>query len=317
LGRLAAFVRRESTQIPTGDPVKTENEEPEKTSHFVLLPILVLFLVSLCGYGSWLYACNINHVGRKWQLYYFVLNYWPSFTASFSAALIFFHLIDRRIQMRDNVLKQLEYKRELKRRAQERSNNIHIALLQQFPPIVQRMVDVQNVAFRGGLYKFETNPNPALTLMTIASDLRHFANVHLDTLESLKHLGVNIRKSHAFAHFANCIATVCIFLVRDNQDPESVMERVKKLLKRMDSAVRIGSPSRSHFNRILIHYSNIERDFQNYNSMSDAQKIEFCSSLSEMVGHSTNLFIEQINKCFKTEVSHLGHPECHSDPTLA
>jgi len=237
----------------------------------------------------------------------FLIQFAGGFLANLLTALFLYVLIDRRIRQKEHT----EQERAEAVRTRENANIQRATLLQQFPPLMQRLVDIQRDAFASSLLSCDKAEATA-SLRTLASNLRHFANVHLDTVTTLASLGADVEEMNHNADLTNQIAVISLRLVR-NLNVEDLPTLVKWSLRRIDESHDPRSRGMSHLERMHILLADIDLAIGGFsNTQADQRHTLFCA-LAEAIGHNTNLLLELVNAAFDRELSVLRLDNLPSD----
>lgn len=210
--------------------------------------------------------------------------------ANILTALVIFALVERHVRAKD------ERTRTLEAAALRRAT-----LLQLFPPMMQRIVDSQRDAFAAAL------PTSMITIpvrhrvQVIASDLRHLANVHVDTVTTLASLGVDSERMMLHAEFTNIIGHPAIRLHR-GEDSDVALRMLLSGSLAMAEPLSEDALGRGHCERIGVLMRDIPATREQLDALSLTQREVLLRTLCEVVGHNSNLLLEHINVAFEHEL---------------
>jgi len=223
----------------------------------------------------------------------FLIQFVAGFLANMVTALLLYALIDR-------WLKRKEHQREEAMRSLESLRIQRISLLQQFPPVMQRLIDIQRDAFACALVLCDEH-NASKGLQIIANNLRHFANVQLDAVSTLASLGANTQTLSVHSDFTNLLAIIAVRLVR-NEDVQYLPSLVKPILNEIVASYPPEWRGFSHIRRMRLLLEPVESSVPIFGASTAAQRQTLLCNLGEAVGHNTNLLLERVNEAFDEEL---------------
>ncbi|HEX3143081.1 MAG TPA: hypothetical protein VHQ64_03865 [Pyrinomonadaceae bacterium] len=243
----------------------------------------------------------------------FLIQFAAGFGANIITALLLYVLIDRRIRQKERDEQRREQERAESVRARENANLQRATLLQQFPPLMQRLVDIQRDAFAASLLSCD-GTGATTPLRTLASNLRHFANVHLDTVSTLASLGADVEEMNYHANLTNEIAIISLCLIR-NINAGGLASSVKRSLKRVTECYDPKSRGASHLERMHLLLGDLDKMLKGFSVAGQESNHTLFCSLAEAVGHNTNLLLERVNEAFDRELSMLRHDCLPNNPS--
>ena len=212
--------------------------------------------------------------------------------ANVAAAVVILIAVDLRLRTRD-----------AKSRRSEAESIRRATLLQLFPPIMQRLIEIQRDAFRVAVGR-DTAPHGEVQCKELASELRHFANIHVDTVDTLNYFGVDTSVMEAHSELTNALAIVAITLYRSQSAGEGVFH-VAQLIDRLRLAALPGSKAGSHYDRICVLYEGFSDSVEAYPSQSPPERADFTRRICEIAGHNAVLLLDHVNRAFAIEVAEL------------
>ena len=223
------------------------------------------------------------------------------------AVVIVYYLIDQRIKKRDEAAAARERTRDEARRASDTRNVLLATLLQQLPPLMQRITETQREAFsRGILVVGAMSEKSELLAAETTNMLRHIANVHLDTVATVRcFLGRN-SEMEAKANLTNALAVAALQLSRSGMCEERVLEHVDRHLSHIRSHSDPKARSKSHIVRITQLLEDIRLKCGEFGRSDTSQKVALLGALCEAVGHNSNLLFEDLIEGLRQQSERIG-----------
>lgn len=196
---------------------------------------------------------------------------------------------------------KLEKERELIYHKRKNINLIRAMLLDQYPPLIEKVQNVQKEAYAISLYGYNEN-NINITPMHIASELRYYANVHMDVKDTLACMGIKSREIVEFALLTNTLAVLALQLARNEKVLDGIYSVINSHLKEIRLFYNDEFLGSSHLENIENGLLNIKAESIAFSTYDEQNKIKTLAKLSENIGRISALYGEYILKRFRTEV---------------
>jgi len=221
--------------------------------------------------------------------------------ANLITAAILYVVIERQRTKREDMLRAERDARERRDRLHDNHNIVNTLLLAQFPPLIGQLHTVQREAFTAATlsYQSDTDVHPYI----IASEARHFANVHMNVKGAFDCMGMVSERITNVARFVNSVAHLALHLARGETPPALVWRSLEKYLKALGQDYGDEFLGSSHRERIDLLIAQVLDQYDDYQARSNKDKIQFLCWICEAIAHATVLATDSVLREFKRHIS--------------
>jgi hypothetical protein len=219
--------------------------------------------------------------------------------ATIIAAYFVWHLFEKERKEREDQ-RRIDAQ-EAEREAREAANRhlIRSTLLQQFPPILRDLLELQQQAGESASDGLRM-PGAVSEGHIVAATyrLRHFANVHARIDHTLDTLGGPLESPSPYFLVANCLAWFALEGLGDRRTPHGLYE----VFRASVGNIVAQAENNSHLERMRQLLDDAEESARSYTSLDRGERFRVLCRWSDAIFHSAVLYADAIQQSFREMV---------------